>query len=733
MRKRLLASLLSLVMVVSLAPVSALAAEEPTNGEENNYYETDAVTDPAVAEVQALIDALPAAEDITADNAGEVEAQLNAIDGAKSVLSDEQVEQLDFARYAAAAGTLGVIYDAQVLDEGPSTYTIEVTVTESGKLSEAVTAQLSDGKTIADVTSLTVKTTNGAVLTSDDFQFLSGVVVSETADGRYSSVYAGSGTYNGESISYLQNLTELDLSGAACEGNAIPPRAFQRNTKITKIILPDTLERTYLHAFSMMSNLTYLGTKNGNLTFPDSMKIMGEGMVYQCSNLTGSLSLPENLEAIGSSCFYQSGVSGAVTIPGNVNISVNTDINNGEYQPSASIFNGTKISSLVFEDGITAIPKQFAQDCAELTSVTIPDSVTEIGLSAFSNTKLTALPSMKAVKKIGDYAFAGIKTFTSDIVLDGAIEVGARAFQKIKTSGNVMINSDVVLSEYLFNEAEIEGNVTISAKTIPSHMCYSAKINGSLVLSEGVQEIQTSAFSSVTVGDNSTLTLPSTLKKIGERAFYSAGFTGTLTLPSGLVEIGAYAFYNHKFTGDLSIPGGVETIGQSAFQQSSVTDSTTTLPGFSGTLTIGEGVKTIANGAFTGNGFTGSLTLPDSVETVGQAAFQHCGFNGTLTLSKNLQTIGNSAFRKNQFTGNLILPKTVTSIGNAAFSYAGTLDSIVIENGDVALSQYAFANQKQGVIIYMPKEIQNSNSFWAGSAVIIAVTDGGTFAEGSEF
>ena len=77
MKKRLLATLTALCLIVGLFPITALAAEEPTNGEENNYYETDAVTDPAVAEVQALIDALPAAANITADNAGEVAAQLD--------------------------------------------------------------------------------------------------------------------------------------------------------------------------------------------------------------------------------------------------------------------------------------------------------------------------------------------------------------------------------------------------------------------------------------------------------------------------------------------------------------------------------------------------------------------------------------------------------------------------------------------------------------------------------
>ena len=58
------------------------------------------------ADVQALIYALPEAETIGADNAADVEAQLEAIDEAKIRLSDEDFAVLDFTRYDAAAAAL---------------------------------------------------------------------------------------------------------------------------------------------------------------------------------------------------------------------------------------------------------------------------------------------------------------------------------------------------------------------------------------------------------------------------------------------------------------------------------------------------------------------------------------------------------------------------------------------------------------------------------------------------
>ncbi len=62
-----------------------------------------------VASVQAMIDALPGADEITDDNAEEVEEQLEAIDEAKAQLSDEETDGLDFTRYMEAAAALGAL------------------------------------------------------------------------------------------------------------------------------------------------------------------------------------------------------------------------------------------------------------------------------------------------------------------------------------------------------------------------------------------------------------------------------------------------------------------------------------------------------------------------------------------------------------------------------------------------------------------------------------------------
>ena len=136
MRKRSTSLLLVLALCLTLLPASTLAAEaqgqagqEQTALTQGNDGQTqapgqngtgegdktsdevpdeapDEEPDEAVSAVQALIDALPAAEDISDANADEVSGQLDAIDEAKQALTEEQAAQLDFAKYDAAAAAV---------------------------------------------------------------------------------------------------------------------------------------------------------------------------------------------------------------------------------------------------------------------------------------------------------------------------------------------------------------------------------------------------------------------------------------------------------------------------------------------------------------------------------------------------------------------------------------------------------------------------------------------------
>ena len=94
----------------------------PVEGRTGENGSTERADDPngpielgAADQVQAMIDGLPNAEEITEENAEEVKAQLEAIDEAKEKLSDEEIDELDMTRYAEAAAALGALVAPMLL------------------------------------------------------------------------------------------------------------------------------------------------------------------------------------------------------------------------------------------------------------------------------------------------------------------------------------------------------------------------------------------------------------------------------------------------------------------------------------------------------------------------------------------------------------------------------------------------------------------------------------------
>ena len=315
---------------------------------------------------------------------------------------------------------------------------LSVTVNAGESLETAVkNAAQSENKNWENITNLTVTTAEGKELDKADFQFLSGVVVTEPGNGqKYAFQYAGADNYTGGEIVWLSNLQELDLSDASCENNEIPPHAFRKNTKITKIILPNNLVRTRIHAFSSMTNLTYLGTTAGNLKFPETMQILGAGTMFNDANLKGTLEIPSAITAIGASCFEGSGVgnNGNVFVRNGIQFVENVDAEDGMSGSRGATFKRTQnIRSITLDEGITIIPKYFAAN-SQVASVLIPSTVTTIENNAFYTMKALSgtfvIP--EKVTTIGEAAFAYDDALDNVIIESPTVAFGNYVFNSCK-------------------------------------------------------------------------------------------------------------------------------------------------------------------------------------------------------------------------------------------------------------------------------------------------------------
>ena len=124
--------------------------------------------------------------------------------------------------------------------------------------------------------------------------------------------------------------------------------------------VPDGVTSITGYAFYDCRSLT-------SITIPDSVTYIERSAFFDCSNLV-SLTIP----AMAISCFTYSDKIQTVVITSGDSIVFN-----------AFWFNGKNLTSVTIPDSVTSIDNCAFKDCTSLTSITIPASVTTLGLYVF--------------------------------------------------------------------------------------------------------------------------------------------------------------------------------------------------------------------------------------------------------------------------------------------------------------------------------------------------------------
>ena len=378
------------------------------------------------------------------------------------------------------------------------------------------------------------------------------------------------------------------------------------------------------------------------------------------------------------------------------------------------------IPSVLEGKPVTSIGNEAFEYCYDITSVTIPDSVTTIYDYAFYDCSgLTSVTFGKSVEYIGYYAFRYCVSLTSVTIPESVTYIDDRAFGDC---GNL---KSATLTQYAVDRFRD---------------CFPAYTIESIVLTDSVTTIGYEAFrfcSSLT-----SIDIPASVTSIGDYAFSDCDCLTSIDIPDSVTSIGDYAFYDSDKLTSIDIPASVTSIGNSAFSDCvslttvTIPDSVTTIGDYAfyccddlknvtlsqialdrfhdcfstGSIervVLSDSVTNIGAYAFHECSSLISIDIPASVTTIGDHAFHDCGSLTSIDIPASVTTIGDYAFSGCNSLTCVDIPDSVTSIGDDAFFYCENLTSVTIGDSVTSIGNDAFSGCKSLTSVTLGKSVES--------------------------
>ena len=347
---------------------------------------------------------------------------------------------------------------------------------------------------------------------------------------------------------------------------------------------------------------------------------------------------------------------------------------------------------------VTAIAQSAFENCVGITSVTIPSSMTFIGLRAFKGCSGLITLNYNATNCSIEWYYyeahwlygctslvvlnigAGVETIPNYFVYN-YVNYGNDYTHAI--TGTVVIPNTVTsIGNYAFHNCRHIGSVTIgnSVENIGTYAFYNCSNMGSVTIGTSVSNIETYAFSNCS--KLTTVVLPSSMTTINSSTFEDCSLLSSVTIPNTIVSIGNRAFYGCNKLATLTIPNSVASINENAFYGCSSLTS----------VSFGNSLASIGASAFYNCTNLTSVIIPNSVVSIGNSAFYGCERVTSVTIGDNVTSIGNSAFYNNSRLTSLNLGSSVVSIGDNAFYGCTSLTTVTIPASVTSIGVDMFGN-----------------------------------------
>lgn len=242
-------------------------------------------------------------------------------------------------------------------------------------------------------------------------------------------------------------------------------------------------------------------------------------------------------------------------------------------------------------------------------------------------------------------------------------------------SGDITIASPLVHSAVNYNVVGIETNAFNFSQGISS-----------MTIPETVKKIGNKAFENCYAMTTFTIN-GNGLDSIGDAAFRSCMSLETINLGTGLKVIGQGAFESCDALKQITFPASLKVVGERAFRQSKLEK-----------ITLPSSVEFIAKSAFSSSRNLQTLTFNNSVAVISDQAFHKCSKLKTINLGNAIKKIGESAFAESDSLSTITIPATVENIGKAAFADCPNLTNI-----DVATTNTEYSSH-EGVLFDHAKD-----------------------------
>ena len=460
----------------------------------------------------------------------------------------------------------------------------------------------------------------------------------------------------------------------------------------TELVLPADITQIYKYAFYNYKDLT-------SITIGSNVTNIGDYAFQNCRGLT-SIVVNE-----GNTKYHSAG-----------NCLIET--------ATKTLILGCKASIIPDDDSVTNISDSAFSGCVGLTSITIPDSVTNIGTTFRDCGDLINVVIGNGVTNINSRAFDSCSSLTNITIGNKVTSIDYYAFSDCNSLQNIYI-TDIAAWCNISGLDNLMNNNRSSNK----NLYLNNELISSVVIPDSVTSINEYAFyncnslTSVTIGNNVTticgdafyyctnltsVTIPSSVTNISDYAFTGCRklktiyYTGDVASWCKITELGnlmsnvtSLYINGQKVEGDLIIPDGVTSIGNNIFRNCTGLTS----------VTIPNGVTSIGERAFSGCSSLTSITIPGSMTSISSNAFDGCkklktiyytgdvaGWCKLSGLEDLMSRVTSLYINGQKVEGNLIIPDSVTNIGTNTFRNCTGLTSVTIPDSVTNISSYAFRN-----------------------------------------